>query len=255
MTHLLHRVRSFDAETLWEVPFGQGGRRALLQWNRRKLVHSNNGEISYKRWVLRRLLLLQRRDWSSCWRAQGELFRNWFQGSRMKMKIFQVETFVCFNNNEAKSIKLKFQIYAVLLAISAVFFAITFLVYIFLPKLLNLHGKTLVCHVLSMFVGYSFLSAVQLTTDVRMTYCKCIGEIGSTEVDWISGLTNWKLNLVWLIFSLHRVLQLLIRYLSKSSFPFIGWWAGTFNFIQLGLRLQNLLTQKDQKGLFFLMPQ
>lgn len=96
-------------------------------------------------------------------------------------KLFQVETFVCFNKKETSMIRLKFQIYAILLAISAVFFGITFFVYICLPKLLNLHGKTLVCHVLSMFVGYSFLSAVQLATEVRMTYCKCIGKKTSTN--------------------------------------------------------------------------
>lgn len=90
-----------------------------------------------------------------------------------------METFVCFNDNEIAMIRLRFRIYATLLAISAAFLGITFTVYIFLPKLLNLHGKTLVCHVLSLFVAYSFLSAVQFATDVRMTYCKCIGETAS----------------------------------------------------------------------------
>lgn len=90
--------------------------------------------------------------------------------------IFQVETFVCFNPDETEMIKLKFRIYATLLAISAAFLGTTFIVYIFLPKLLNLHGKTLVCHVFSLFVAYSFLSAVQFATDVKMTFCKCIGK-------------------------------------------------------------------------------
>lgn len=88
----------------------------------------------------------------------------------------QVETLVCFDDNETAWIILKFKIYATLLAISAAFLGVTFLVYIFLVKPLNLHGKTLACHVLSLFVAYSSLSAVQFATDVKVTYCKCIGE-------------------------------------------------------------------------------
>lgn len=95
---------------------------------------------------------------------------------------FQVETFVCFNADETAMIKLKFRIYATLLAISAAFLGVTFIVYIFLPKLLNLHGKTLVCHVISLFVAYSFLSAVQFATDVKMTFCKCIGKMSRLNI-------------------------------------------------------------------------
>ncbi|CRL01349.1 CLUMA_CG014319, isoform A [Clunio marinus] len=94
-----------------------------------------------------------------------------------EVDVIQGVTFVCFDEDETRMIRLRFQIYATLLAISAGFLGITFIVYIFLPKLLNLHGKTLVCHVLSLFTAYSFLSAVQFATDVKMTYCKCIGYI------------------------------------------------------------------------------
>lgn len=89
---------------------------------------------------------------------------------------FQTVTFVCFNDDDTEEIRTRYKVYATLLAISAAFLAVTFVVYIFLPKLLNLHGKTLVCHVLSLFVAYSFLSVVQFATDVRLTYCKCLGE-------------------------------------------------------------------------------
>lgn len=120
---------------------------------------------------------------------------------------YQVETFVCFNDKETDLIRLRFRIYATLLAISAAFLGITFTVYIFLPKLLNLHGKTLVCHVLSLFVAYSFLSAVQFATDVRMTYCKCIGESSRHPAFDFNLKLKFPIN-----FSLCRVLQLHVRY-------------------------------------------
>jgi hypothetical protein len=87
-----------------------------------------------------------------------------------------VETLVCFDDVETDKIKMRFYIYATLLAISAGFLGVTFLVYIFLVTPLNLHGKTLVCHVLSLFVAYSSLSFVQFETEVMFALCKCIGE-------------------------------------------------------------------------------
>lgn len=112
--------------------------------------------------------------------------------------IFQTETFVCFNLEQTANIRLKFQIYATLLAISAAFLGVTFIVYIFLPKLLNLHGKTLVCHVISLFVAYSFLSAIQFATDVKMTFCKPLGKkyLKSKRSQFT----------LYFLFSLHRVL-------------------------------------------------
>lgn len=88
-----------------------------------------------------------------------------------------METFICFDDEETAWLRLRFRVYATLLAISAAFLGVTFFVYIFLVKPLNLHGKTLVCHVVSLFVAYSSLSAVQFATDVRITYCKCIGKL------------------------------------------------------------------------------
>jgi G protein-coupled receptor Mth (Methuselah protein) len=76
--------------------------------------------------------------------------------------------------------KIKFRAYATLLAISAAFLGATFLVYILLPNLLNLHGKTTVCHVFSLFVSYTFLSVVQFHTDYELSHCKLIGEFGSS---------------------------------------------------------------------------
>lgn len=87
-----------------------------------------------------------------------------------------METFVCFDEESNKKNILKFRIYATLLAISAAFLGFTFFVYVFLPKLLNLHGKTLVCHVISLFVAYSFLSVVQFATEEKMDYCEHVGK-------------------------------------------------------------------------------
>jgi hypothetical protein len=86
-----------------------------------------------------------------------------------------METFVCFNEEEQDQQNIQFHIYATLLAISAFFLGLTLVVYLFLPKLLNLHGKTVVCHVISLLLGYTFLSVVQFATDVRLPFCLLIG--------------------------------------------------------------------------------
>jgi hypothetical protein len=83
---------------------------------------------------------------------------------------------ICFNDDETDQIIRRFHIYATLLAISAAFLGATFLVYVFIVTPLNLHGKTLVCHVLSLFIAYTLLSIVQFQTEVMYTLCKCIGE-------------------------------------------------------------------------------
>jgi Na+-driven multidrug efflux pump len=90
-----------------------------------------------------------------------------------------MHTLVCFNDDEQEQQRIQFHTYATLLAVSAFFLGLTFLVYIFLPKLLNLHGKTVVCHVISLFLGYTFLSIVQFATEVRLPFCLCIGEFSS----------------------------------------------------------------------------
>lgn len=93
-----------------------------------------------------------------------------------------METFVCFDDVEAPRLVLRFRIYATLLAISAAFLGITFVIYILLPKLLNFHGKILMCHVLSLFFAYLFLSATQFATNIHKTYCKLIGETSCLEI-------------------------------------------------------------------------
>jgi len=90
--------------------------------------------------------------------------------------LLQLTTFLYFDQDAIDRQIMKHKVYATLLAVSAVFLAMTFIVYMSLPKLRNLHGKTLVCHVTSLLVAYSFLSAVQFATDVLPTYCISIGK-------------------------------------------------------------------------------
>jgi len=83
---------------------------------------------------------------------------------------------VCFNQQQIDKHLRRYQFYAIFLVISAVFLAATLLIYALLKDLRNLQGKILICHVSSLLVGYSLLSFVQFTTDVRVYHCICIGE-------------------------------------------------------------------------------
>ncbi|XP_015109754.1 G-protein coupled receptor Mth [Diachasma alloeum] len=71
---------------------------------------------------------------------------------------------VCFPNPDPPGPnKWRFGINAALELTSCMFLLITFLVYVFLPLLQNLHGKTLMCHVASLFAAYACLAAIALT--------------------------------------------------------------------------------------------
>ncbi|XP_034951629.1 probable G-protein coupled receptor Mth-like 11 [Chelonus insularis] len=72
---------------------------------------------------------------------------------------------VCFNSqpvHEAIEPE-RFGINAALELTSCMFLLLTFLVYLCLPLLQNLHGKTLMCHVASLFVAYACLATIALT--------------------------------------------------------------------------------------------
>lgn len=73
---------------------------------------------------------------------------------RFGMKV-GLETFVCFTNEPVSH---PFEFYGIGMAISATFFAITAIVYLFIPKLMNLHGKTLVANVVSFCIAYTTLT-------------------------------------------------------------------------------------------------
>ncbi|KAG8042442.1 hypothetical protein G9C98_005076 [Cotesia typhae] len=94
---------------------------------------------------------------------------------------------LCFNeypiSNEEISPQ-RFIVNAVLELISCTFLLLTFLVYLCLPLLQNLHGKTLMCHLASLFIAFAChatitLSSLQDSTDcefmVDRPMCKPLG--------------------------------------------------------------------------------
>uniref|UniRef100_A0A182PLA5 G-protein coupled receptors family 2 profile 2 domain-containing protein n=1 Tax=Anopheles epiroticus TaxID=199890 RepID=A0A182PLA5_9DIPT len=65
---------------------------------------------------------------------------------------------VCFTTNE----EFKYHLYPVGMLLSVPFLLLTFFVYACIPDLRNMHGKSLMCYVLGLSVGYTVLSMVQL---------------------------------------------------------------------------------------------
>lgn len=92
----------------------------------------------------------------------------------------RVLPFLCFpNNSKAKQTQeaAYFQVIAYGLVLSGVFLLITFLVYLCLPSLHNLHGKTLMCHVAALLAAYSALISSQLFSEFTPPlYCKVISK-------------------------------------------------------------------------------
>ncbi|KAJ6648616.1 G-protein coupled receptor Mth2, partial [Pseudolycoriella hygida] len=78
-----------------------------------------------------------------------------------------IHAFVCFSHYSQE----KFKYYAPGLAVSCVFLAVTLICYACLPKLLNLHGKTLVCYVISLLSACISLSYVQFHTETKIEHC------------------------------------------------------------------------------------
>ncbi|KAH0554195.1 probable G-protein coupled receptor Mth-like 10 [Cotesia glomerata] len=75
---------------------------------------------------------------------------------------------LCFNNgypepNEEISPQ-RFTVNAVLELISCTFLLLTFLVYLCLPLLQNLHGKTLMCHLASLFIAFACHATITLSS-------------------------------------------------------------------------------------------
>lgn len=62
---------------------------------------------------------------------------------------------------------------------SVPFLVATFLVYAILPELRNVHGKSLMCYLFGLAVGYSVLSGIQLNGNefVEPTLCRVLGYI------------------------------------------------------------------------------
>ncbi|XP_023288842.1 G-protein coupled receptor Mth2 isoform X3 [Orussus abietinus] len=79
---------------------------------------------------------------------------------------------VCFRQEDRKQ-AITMTIYPIGIAFSVPFLMITFLVYVALPELRNLHGKTVMCYVGALALGYSFLFVVQVDHDGAMPYVAC----------------------------------------------------------------------------------
>jgi hypothetical protein len=89
-----------------------------------------------------------------------------------------IYTFLCFPEDEmVEDDSLQFTLCSLGLITSSVFLFATFLVYACLPSLQNLHGKTLMCHVASLFAAYVCLSIAQLGGEnLDLFLCAAVGE-------------------------------------------------------------------------------
>jgi len=88
-----------------------------------------------------------------------------------------IYTFLCFQEEDSIDPPIRYILCALGLITSSLFLMATFLVYACLPSLQNLHGKTLMCHVVSLFAAYVCLSAAQLGgTNLDQFYCAALGE-------------------------------------------------------------------------------
>ena len=88
-----------------------------------------------------------------------------------------IYTFLCFQEEDSLDSPIPYILCALGLITSSLFLMATFLVYACLPSLQNLHGKTLMCHVVSLFAAYVCLSVAQLGgTVLDQFFCAALGE-------------------------------------------------------------------------------
>jgi hypothetical protein len=88
-----------------------------------------------------------------------------------------IYTFLCFQEDFIEDSPFRYILCALGLITSSLFLLATFLVYACLPSLQNLHGKTLMCHVVSLFAAYVCLSVAQLGgTILDQIFCAALGE-------------------------------------------------------------------------------
>ncbi|XP_036144151.1 G-protein coupled receptor Mth2-like [Monomorium pharaonis] len=83
--------------------------------------------------------------------------------------------FVCFNASTQNDL-LRWQMNTALQITSCAFLLMTLLVYVCLPSLQNLHGKTLMCHVVSLLLAFTCLSIITWFTFDCIT-CKVLAYI------------------------------------------------------------------------------
>lgn len=83
-----------------------------------------------------------------------------------------VMPFVCFESEE----EFKYALYPIGMLLSVPFLLVTFFVYACIPELRNMHGKSLMCYVLGLAVGYTVLSLVQMAIfEGKSLPCKFLG--------------------------------------------------------------------------------
>jgi hypothetical protein len=89
-----------------------------------------------------------------------------------------IYAFLCFPEDDAEeNTSLQFTLCSLGLITSSVLLFATFLVYACVPTLQNLHGKTLMCHVVSLFAAYVCLSVAQLGSEsLDFFFCAAVGE-------------------------------------------------------------------------------
>lgn len=99
----------------------------------------------------------------------------------------EVVTFICYKNPEDKLTELQFALYPVGLIVSAFFSFLTLVVYALLPELhANLHGQSLMCHMLSFLFSCVSLSIAQLTVVIKIPklWCVLLGKSVETRNSW-----------------------------------------------------------------------
>lgn len=80
----------------------------------------------------------------------------------------------------------RFIVNGILAIISCIFLFLTFIIYAYLPGLRNLYGKTMMCHIASLFMAYVCLAitglgppkleyTVDYTNDKSWNFCETIG--------------------------------------------------------------------------------
>ncbi|KAG7311609.1 hypothetical protein JYU34_002657 [Plutella xylostella] len=82
-----------------------------------------------------------------------------------------VDPLICFVDSTKKD----FNASSIALSISCVFLLLTLVVYLALPELRNLHGRTLICHVSMMLLAYCCLVSVQRARIENTVVCTMLG--------------------------------------------------------------------------------
>lgn len=84
---------------------------------------------------------------------------------------------VCYSEVEKRTENIRYFILPICMIISIFFIVATLLVYAFVPKLRNLNGKCLICHLAALAIGYGILSWLQIVEESAGIVCTSIALI------------------------------------------------------------------------------